>query len=70
MWSWVRWQNDKISCFHVGKNTSDGRKRLENQMKFSSTCKLSEYPFTHTEEDIMADAPSFNNYWEKWQWGS
>ena len=47
---------------HVGKNTSDGRKRLENQMKFSTTCKLSEDPFTHTEEDIMADAPSFNNY--------
>ena len=25
--------DDKISCFHQGKETSDGRKRLENQMK-------------------------------------
>ena len=44
---------------HVGKNTLDGRKRLENQMKFSTTCKLSEDPFTHTEEDIIAAALSF-----------
>ena len=25
--------DDKISCFRQGKETSDGRKRLENQMK-------------------------------------
>ena len=26
-------EDDKISCFHEGKKTSDGKKRLENQMK-------------------------------------
>ena len=51
-------ENDKISSFHEGKKTSDGRKRLENQMKMSSTCKLNEDPFTHTEKDIAA-ASSF-----------
>ena len=52
-------EDDKMSCFHGGKKTSDGRKRLENQMKLSSTCELNEDPFTHTEEDIIAAAPSF-----------
>ena len=52
-------EDDKISCFHEGKKTSDGRKRLENQMKLSSTCELNEDPFTHTEEDIIAAVPSF-----------
>ena len=52
-------EDDKISCFHEGKKTSDWRKRLENQMKLSSTCKLNEDPFTHTEEDIIAAAPIF-----------
>ena len=52
-------KDDKISCFHEGKKTSDGRKRLENQMKLSSTCELNEDPFTHTEEDIIAAALSF-----------
>ena len=52
-------EDDKISCFHEGKKTSDGRKRLENQMKLSSTCELNEDPFTHTEEDIIAVAPCF-----------
>ena len=28
-------------------------------MKLSSTCELNEDPFTHTEEDIIAAAPSF-----------
>ena len=28
---------DKILWFHEGKKSSDGRKRLENQMKLSST---------------------------------
>ena len=51
--------DDKISCFHESKKTSDGRKRLENQMKVSSTSELNEDPFTHTEEDIIAAAPSF-----------
>ena len=54
-------EDDKISCFHEGKKTSDGRKRLENQMKLSSTCELNEDPFTHTEEDIIAAAPIFTN---------
>ena len=54
-------KDDKISCFHEGKKTSDRRKRLENQMKLSSTCKLNEDPFTHTEEDIIAAASSFTN---------
>ena len=52
-------KDDKISCFHRGKKTSDGRKRLQNQMKLTSTCELNEDPFTHTEEDIIAAAPSF-----------
>ena len=52
-------KDDKISCFHEGKKTSDGRKRLENQMKLSSTCELNEDAFTHTEEDIIAAPPSF-----------
>ena len=30
-------EDDKISCFHEYRKTSDGRKRLENQMKLSST---------------------------------
>ena len=47
-----------FSCFHEGKETSDGRKRLENQVKLSSTCELNENPFTHTEDVIVA-APSF-----------
>ena len=47
-------EDDKISCFHEGKKTSDGRKRLENHMKLSSTCELDEDPFMHT-----ATAPSF-----------
>ena len=49
----------KIPFFHKGKKTSDGRKRLENQMKMSSACELNEDPFTHTEKDIIAAAPSF-----------
>ena len=52
-------KDDKISCFHEGKKTSNGRKRLENQMKSSSTCKPNEDPFMHTEENIIAAAPSF-----------
>ena len=61
-------KDDKISCFHKGKKTSDGRKRLENQVKLSSTCELNEDPFTHElnedpftqmEEDIIAAALSF-----------
>ena len=52
-------EDDKISCFHEDKKTSDGRKRLENKMKLSSTCELNEDPFTHAEEDIIAAAPSF-----------
>ena len=51
-------EDDKMSCFHGGKKTSDGRKRLENQMKLSSTCELNEDPF-NTEEAIIAAAPSF-----------
>ena len=35
------------------------RQQLENQIKLSSTCKLNEDPFTHTDEDIIAAAPSF-----------
>ena len=53
-------KDDKILCIHEGKKTSDERKRLENQMKLSSTCELHEDPFTHTDEDIAA-APSFTN---------
>ena len=34
-------------------------KRLENQIKLSSTCELNGDPFTHTEEGIIAAAPSF-----------
>ena len=34
-------------------------KKLENQMKLLFTCELSEDPFMHTEEDIIAAAPSF-----------
>ena len=52
-------KDDNISCFQKGKKTSDVRKRLENQMKLSSTCELNEDPFTHTEENIIAAAPSF-----------
>ena len=44
-------KDDKISCLRKGKKTSDGRKRLQNQMKLSSTCKLNEDPFKHTKED-------------------
>ena len=50
---------DKILWFHEGKKSSDGRKRLENQMKLSSTWELNEDPFTHSEEDTTAAAPSF-----------
>ena len=28
-------------------------------MKLSTTCKLNEDPFTHTEEDIIAATPNF-----------
>ena len=52
-------EDDKISCFHEGKKTSDGRKRTENQMRLSSSCELNEDHFTHTEEDIIAAALSF-----------
>ena len=52
-------EDDNISCFHEGKETLNGRQRLENQMTLSSTCELNENPFTHTEEDIIAAAPSF-----------
>ena len=52
-------EDDKISCFYEGKKTSDGRKKLENQMKLSSTCELKEDPFTRTEEDIIVAAPIF-----------
>ena len=52
-------EDGKTSCFHEGKKTSDGRKRLENKMKLSSICELNVDPFTHTEEDIIATAPSF-----------
>ena len=52
-------EDDKISHFYEGKKTSDGRKRLENNLKLSSTCELNEDPFTHTEEDIIAAAPNF-----------
>ena len=34
-------------------------KRLENQIKLSSTCELNGDPFTYTEEGIIAAAPSF-----------
>ena len=57
-WWFQKWQN---SCFYGDKKTSDRSKRLENQMKLSSTCELNEDPFTHTEEDIIAAAPSFTN---------
>ena len=49
-------KDDKISCFHKGKKTSDERKRLKNQMKLSSACELNEEPFTHIEEDVRAAA--------------
>ena len=52
-------KDDKISCFHEVKKTSDEWKRLENQMKLSSTCELNEDPFKDTKEDIIAAAPSF-----------
>ena len=52
-------EDDKMSCFHGGKKTSDGRKRLENQMKLSFTCELNEDPFSKTEETIIAAASSF-----------
>ena len=39
--------------------TLDERKRLENQMKLSSTCKLNEDPFTNAEEDTIAAVSSF-----------
>ena len=48
-----------VSCFHEGKKTSDGRQKLENQINLSSTCQLNEDTFTHTEENIIAAAPSF-----------
>ena len=38
---------------------SGERKRLENQMKLSSTCELNEDPFTSTEVDIIAAVPPF-----------
>ena len=52
-------EDDKFWCLHEGKKTSDGRKRLKNQMKLSSTSKLNEDPFTHTEKNIIEAAPSF-----------
>ena len=52
-------KDDKISCFHEGKKASDGRKRLENQTKLSSTCELNEDPFTHKEEDMITAAFTF-----------
>ena len=52
-------EDDKISSFHEGKKTSDGRKGIENHMRLSSSCELNEDPFTHTEEDIIAAALSF-----------
>ena len=33
-------------------------------MKLSSTCELNEDPFMHTEEDIIAAAPSFTIIYE------
>ena len=45
-------EDDKISCFHEGKKTSDWRKRLENQMNLASACELNEDPFMLTGEDI------------------
>ena len=48
-----------VSCFHEGKKTSDGRQKIENQINLSSTCQLNEDTFTHTEENIIAAAPSF-----------
>ena len=51
-------KDDKISCFQERKKTSDGRKRLENWRRLSSTCDLNEDPFTRTEEDIKTAAPS------------
>ena len=39
-----------------GKKTSDGRKRLKNQMKLSSTCEPNEDAFTHTKEDTIVAA--------------
>ena len=51
-------EDNKTSCFHEGKKTSEGRKRLEIQMKLLSTCELNEDPFTHTE-DIIAAATNF-----------
>ena len=41
--------NDKVSCFHESKKTSNWRKRLEKQMKLSSICELT----------IIVAAPSF-----------
>ena len=35
------------------------RQKLENQINLSSTCQLNEDTFTHTEENIIAAAPSF-----------
>ena len=53
-------KDDKTLFFEESKKTSDGKKSLENQMKLSSTCELNEDAFTHTEEDIIAAAPSFS----------
>ena len=52
-------KDDKISCFHKGKKASDVRKRLENQIKLSSTRELNEDPFTHKEEDMITAAFTF-----------
>ena len=52
-------KDDKISCFHEGNKTSNGRKSLENQIKSSSTREPNKDPFMHTDEDIIAAAPSF-----------
>ena len=52
-------EDDKISCFYERKETSDGGKTLENQMKLSPTCELNEDLFTHTEEDIIVVASIF-----------
>ena len=59
-------EDDKISSFHEGKKTLDGRKRLENQMKLSPACELNEDPFMHTEEDIIAAAAIVHYYCNFW----
>ena len=50
-------ENDKISCFHEDKKTSDGKKRLENEVVIYLQTKYRS--FTHIKEDTIAAAPSF-----------